>query len=60
MEKFSYVGDMISYYGGASEAVSARIRSAWEKFRELSVLVGKLGLPLKQRGNICQCCVRPV
>ena len=27
---------MISCYGGASEAVSARIGSAWKKFRELS------------------------
>ena len=52
---------MISCYGGASEAVSAKIGSAWKKFRELSgVLVGKLGLSLKQRGKICQCCVRPV
>ena len=42
-----------------SEAVSARIGSAWKKFRELSgVLVGKQGLSLK--GKIYQCCVRPV
>ena len=27
---------MISCYGGASEAVSARFGSAWNKFRELS------------------------
>ena len=40
---------MISCYGGASEAVSARIGSAWKKFRELNgVLVGKQGLSLKQ------------
>ena len=40
---------MISCYGGASEAVNAKIGSAW-KFRQLSgVLVGKQGLPLKQR-----------
>ena len=35
VEKF-YVGDMITCYGGASEAVSARIGSIWKKFRELS------------------------
>ena len=47
VEKFCYMGDMISY-GGASEAVSARIGSAWDKFSELSgVLVGKQGLSLK-------------
>ena len=61
VEKFCYLGDMISCFGGASEAVSARIGSAWKKFRELSgVLVGKQGLSLMQRGNIYQCCVRPV
>ena len=49
MKKFCYLGDMISCYGGASEAVSARIGSAWKKFRELNgVLVGKQGLSLKQ------------
>ena len=52
---------MISCYGGAFEAVSARIGIVWKKFMELSgVLVGKQGLSLKQRGKIYQCCVRPV
>ena len=42
VEKFCYLGDMISCYGEASEAVSARIGCVWEMFRELSVvLVGK-------------------
>ena len=52
---------MICCYGGASEAVSARIGSAWKKFRELSsLLAGKQGLSLKQQGKNYQCCVRPV
>ena len=60
MEKFFYLGYMISFYGGASEAVTVRIGSAWKKFRELrGVLVGKQGLSLKQRWKIYQCCVRP-
>ena len=61
LEKFCYLGDMISCFGGASEAVSARIGSAWKKFRELSgVLVGKQGLSLMQQGKIYHCCFRPV
>ena len=61
VEKFCYLGGMISCFGGAPEAVSARIGSAWKKFRELSgVLVGKQGLSLMQQGKIYQCCVRPV
>ena len=52
VKTFFYLVDMISCYGGASEAVSAKIGSAWKKFRELSsMLVGKQGLSLKQRGR---------
>ena len=61
VEKFCYLGDMISCFGGASEAVSVRIGSAWKKFRELSgVLVGKQSFSFKQLGKIYQCCVRTV
>ena len=61
VEKFCYLGDMISCYSGASEAVSAIIGSVWKKFRELScVLVRKQGLSLKQWGKIYQCCVKLV
>lgn len=41
------MGDMISCYGRASEAVTARIACAWKKFRELSGGSGKQGLSLK-------------
>ena len=61
VDKFCCLGDMMSCYVGASEAVSARIGSVWKKFRELKgALVGKQGLSLKQYEKICQCCVRPV
>ena len=40
-EKFCYLGDMLSRYGGTSETVSARIGSSWKKFRQLRVLIGK-------------------
>ena len=33
VEKFCYMGDMISCNGGTSEAVSARIGSQWKKFK---------------------------
>ena len=61
VQKIFYLGDMISCYRGPSEAVSARIASAWKKFRELSsVLVWKQGLFLKQRGKIYHCYGRQV
>ena len=40
VEKFCCLGHMISCYGGASEAVSARTSSVWKKFRELSGVSG--------------------
>ena len=45
---------MFRSYGRAlSEAMSAKISSAWKKFRELGgVLVGKQGLSLKQFDKI--------
>ena len=61
VQKFYYLGVMISCYGEASEPVNAKIGSAWKKFRELSgVLVGKQGLSLKQRRKIYQCWFKPV
>ena len=43
VEKFCYLDDMISCYGGASVAKSERIGSAWKKFRELSCTIVKHG-----------------
>ena len=61
VEKFCCLGDKISCYRGASEAVSSTIGGAWKKFMELSgVLVGKKSLSLRQRGKVYQCCVSPV
>ena len=40
VEKFFYLGDMISCYGGESEAVTARIGSVWMKLRKLSGMLG--------------------
>ena len=52
---------MLSSHGGVFKAVSARIGSSWKKFEKLSeVLIGKQGLPLKQRRKIYRCCAWPV
>ena len=34
VEKFYYLHDMISFYGGACEAVRSRIGSVWKYFKE--------------------------
>ena len=39
VEKFCYLGDLTSCYGGASKAVRTRTCSEWEKFRDLKGVV---------------------
>ena len=36
VDKFAYLGDVLSTEGGAQEAVRSRIRSGWMKFKEVS------------------------
>ena len=52
MDRFSYLGDVISTEGGAQEAVTSRIRSAWKKFKEVSNVICGRSIPLKVRGTI--------
>ena len=33
--EFAYLGDMLNDTGGVEQAVAARVRAAWLKFREL-------------------------
>jgi len=35
VDKFCYLGDMLSVYGDADAAVEIRIRIGWNKFRQL-------------------------
>ena len=58
VDRFSYLGDVISTEGGAQEAVTSRIRSAWKKFKEvLNVICGK-SISLKIRGTLYKSHVR--
>lgn len=36
VDNFCYLGDMLSAKGGVDAAVTARVRCAWQKFRELT------------------------
>ena len=56
VNKFCYLGDMISAGGVVEESIAGRIRCGWKKFREcLSVLTS-----LCTKGKIFQACVRSV
>ena len=67
MDKFCYLGDMLSVDGGADAAVETRIRIGWNKFRHLVLLLTNKDISLTVRGrlnsSVCEavCCmeVRP-
>ena len=52
VDRFSYLGDVISTEGGAQEAVTSRIRSAWKKFKEVSNVICGRSISLKVRGTL--------
>ena len=49
VEKFCYLGDMASCYGGAPKAVSKRIATAWKKFRELRVNCKNIDIKISKK-----------
>ena len=49
VDKFCYLGDMLSQEGGCEHAILKRIQTGWLKFRELSgLLIGK-GMSLRAK-----------
>ena len=60
VDKFCYLGDMISAEGGAEESIVTRIRCGWKKFRELLPLLTTKGFSLRSKGAFYQACIRSV
>ena len=59
VDKFCYLGDMLSQECGCEHAILKRIQTSWLKFRELSgLLIGK-GMSLKSKGIIYTTHIRP-
>ena len=59
VDKFCYLGDMLSQEGDCEHAILKRIQTGWLKFRELSgLLIGK-GMSLRAKGIIYTTCIRP-
>ena len=59
VDKFCYLGDMLSQEGSCEHAILKRIQTGWLKFRELSgLLIGK-GMSLRSKGIIYTTCIRP-
>jgi len=58
VDKFRYLGDMLSVDGDADAAVEARIRIDWNKFRQLILLLANKDVSLIMRGRLYSSCVR--
>ena len=60
VDKFCYLGDMLSVDGDADAAVivKARIRTGWNKFRQLVPLLTNKDVSLIMRGRLYSSCVR--
>jgi len=52
VDKFCYLGDMLSVDGDADAAVENRIRIGWNKFRHLVPLLTNKDISLTVRGSV--------
>jgi len=52
VDKFCYLGDMLSVDGDAYAAVENRIQIGWNKFRQLVLLLTNKDISLKVRGRL--------
>jgi len=58
LDKFCYLGDMLSVDGDADVAVEARIRIGWNKFRQLVPLLTSRDISLVRRGRLYSSCLQ--
>jgi len=58
VDKFCYLGDMLSVEGDADAAVENRIQIGWNKFRQLIPLLTNKDIPLIVRGRLYSSCVQ--
>ena len=58
VDRFCYLGDMLSADGGAEDAMATRIRIAWNKFRELGPVLMAKCVSLQVKGKVYVACVR--
>ena len=58
--EFANLGDMLNNAGGVEQAVAARVRATWMKFRELGGILCTRGASLRIKGVVYKACVRSV
>ena len=58
--KFCYLSDTLGAGGGVKKAARARVRCAWTKFKELSLILTNCGTSYHIKGKIYSACVQSV
>jgi len=58
VDKFCYLGDMLTVDGDGDAAVEARIQIGWNKFRQLVSLLTNTDISLIRRGRLYSSCGR--
>ena len=58
--EFCHPGDIIGQAGGCTDAVTARIGSAWKAFHEHLPIFTNKGISLVNHGKVYKACVRNV
>ena len=58
VQSFCYLGDTMDAGGGVDAAVTARIRSGWNKFRELRPFLTSKAPSLRMKGTVYASCIR--
>ena len=54
---FVYLGDMLNDTGRVEQAVAARVRAVWMKFRELGGILCMRGASVRIKGVVYKACV---
>ena len=60
VDQFKYLGVTFSEEGGSETAVRARVKAAWQKWRELGPVIADKKIPTKLKTKLYTTAVRPV
>ena len=60
MFEFAYLGDMLNDTGGVEQAIAAKVRAGWTKYRELGGIFCTRGASLRMKGVVYKACARSV
>ena len=55
--ELAYLGDTLNDTGGVEQAIAARVRAVWMKFRELGGILCTRGASLRMKGFVYKACV---